>query len=346
MFGKIFLLLSSLCLCGSGDWVKIPQVPNTPKVTYKVQTIASFSDLPSSSVLAHSDVLSSVFSYNSQKVTSSTTEMPIITKPIEPFEMNKYIQTTVTSKSVDFVPEVSDRIDREELDMHPINLVATRNAKTKVVYMNRTIPIKTLANFVVTEKQISMEHDDPDEDDGVTILDDDENLSSEEFVSEEVYYEYEEEPTTTKAPRKVIPRKTLNKSPQRRVMQAVNKQPLLSSLSFNNFLKFLKSIQNTFTSRTAKNINDKIQMLREFRDNLLMTINQRIKSLWKTQSQAKKKKSRTKRTLGGGWMEEGGALDFPSAESALLSLSFLTFAVFLIKLVLVKPAAIIFQKQI
>lgn len=37
------------------------------------------------------------------------------------------------------------------------------------------------------------------------------------------------------------------------------------------------------------------------------------------------------------WMEDkhGGGIDFPSAESALLTISFLTFAVFLIKLVLV-----------
>lgn len=36
------------------------------------------------------------------------------------------------------------------------------------------------------------------------------------------------------------------------------------------------------------------------------------------------------------WMEDKhGGIDFPSAESALLTISFLTFAVFLIKLVLV-----------
>ena len=47
---------------------------------------------------------------------------------------------------------------------------------------------------------------------------------------------------------------------------------------------------------------------------------------------------RTKR--GGDWLEEvhthhHGGMDFPSAEAALLTISFLTFAVFLIKLVLV-----------
>lgn len=345
MVGKFYLLLSSMCLYVGGDWVKIPQVSNTPKVTYKIKTVASLSDLPSSSVLAHSDVLSSVFSYDRPKITSSTMEM---SKPTKAMETNNYFQTTVTSKSINFEHEVSDRLNREELDLQPVKLVPTKSVKRKVVYMNQTLPMKIQQSFAKTGKKIDDERDDSreedDEDDGVTMLDDDEDInSSEEVVSEEIY-EYEEETatssTTTKAPRKVPIKKSPPRNPQKRVMDGANKgSKLLNSLSFTHFLKFLKNIQDTFTTRTAKNINDKIQMLREFRDNLLLTINQRIKNLWKTQTKSKKN-FRNKRTVGGGgggsgWMDQGGAMDFPSAEGALLSISFLTFAVFLIKLVLV-----------
>jgi hypothetical protein len=55
----------------------------------------------------------------------------------------------------------------------------------------------------------------------------------------------------------------------------------------------------------------------------------------------KDEKTRNRRTLSGwsgdgGWLDQQeGAMAFPSAEGALLSISFLTFPVFLIKLVLV-----------
>lgn len=52
--------------------------------------------------------------------------------------------------------------------------------------------------------------------------------------------------------------------------------------------------------------------------------------LWPTQIE--KKKKRTKRGMMGGG---GHGMDFPSAETALMTVSILTFAVFLIKLVLV-----------
>ena len=353
MFVKI-LLLSLLNFFANGEWVKIPQVSNTPKVNYKIQTVASFSDLPQTSVLAHSDVLSSIFSYDKIKVSHPTTDATMFIEPTEYFQKETYLQSTVTSKSVNFQPDISDRVDREELDLQPVKLVTAKDFRRKVVFLNQTIPMKTVPSLNVTGKKMTMNYEpednddeiddeDDNEDDGVTILDEDENITlSEEIESGEIYYEYDEEPvtpSTTKAPRKIPTRKTHPKNPQRRVMQALNKGPkFLNSLNFSSFFKFLKNIQNSFTSRTAKNINDKIQMLREFRDNLLLTINQRIKSLWKTQSKTKKK-SRSKRTAGGtgggGWMEQGGAMDFPSAEGALLSISFLTFAVFLIKLVLV-----------
>jgi hypothetical protein len=68
---------------------------------------------------------------------------------------------------------------------------------------------------------------------------------------------------------------------------------------------------------------------------MLKNIQMRIKNLWMAPKKQISNK-RTKRFLMGesGHGHDGG-MEFPSAEGALLTISFLTFAVFLIKLVLV-----------
>lgn len=153
----------------------------------------------------------------------------------------------------------------------------------------------------------------------------------------EDYYDDYPEPssTTTNSPRrehKVSAKSSENlKKSQRRVIVAQPKP----DLNFTSFLKFIKTIQESLAIRTAKTINEKVKMLMEFRDSLMTTINRQIKRLWKIQPKmSKKQHKRTKRTLHEGLMDKGGGMDFPSAEGALLSISFLTFAVFLIKLVL------------
>lgn len=334
MFRRAFILTLVLIACGRSDWVKLPQITNTPN---KNRTSAA---LGASSVWGNSDVLSSVFSYDAPKFSTSTTETSLVTASQKSSNTKKYLISTVTSKTVDFDDEISDRVDYGELETHHIKLTSTGNLKQsrKVAYMNQTVPIRVVPIFGNEMKKPSNlnQQQENDEDDGVTILDEEEGLSSsEEAASDEEFYEYEELPTSTmKTPRK---RKPTTHKPRRRVSQMANTKPKIQShLSFASFLKFVKNIQATFTTRTAKNINDKIKILRNFRDKLLLTINQRIKNLWKTKPKTKKE-PRVKRTLGGGggWMEPSGGMDFPSAEGALLSISFLTFAVFLIKLVLV-----------
>ncbi|XP_560272.3 uncharacterized protein LOC3289815 [Anopheles gambiae] len=101
------------------------------------------------------------------------------------------------------------------------------------------------------------------------------------------------------------------------------------------FLDFLRRMQVSFVQRTAHTIGDKIRMLAGMRDQLLSTIERRIAVLWRGNNDMyqSEQRSRVKR----GWMEphaDTEAMDFPSAEGALLTISFLTFAVFLIKLVL------------
>lgn len=348
MLGKVLLVVCATVSCATCDWVKIPQLSNVPKVTYKIQSVASFSDLPSSSLLTNSNVLSSVFSYDQPTTFSTTTDKVITTEASYTHQttVKKYFPTTVTSKAVDFEHKIADRIDYEEIEMEPVRLLSFESDRRKVIYMNQTVPLKVLPILVETGKKMTsnQDSDSEEDDDGVTIVDDDEELDISHQEDEEDYYEYDEPAssstttTTTKAPRKSPIRKVPQK-PQKRIVEMMNmKAKVHNHLSFSSFLKFLKNIQESFATRTAKNISEKIKMLSQFRDSLLLTINQRIKSLWKTQSKTKKKKKhRSKRTLGGGggWMEHGSGMDFPSAEGALLSISFLTFAVFLIKLVLV-----------
>lgn len=327
------LLLNAFAYC---DWIKLPDITKVSRVN-KIKTKVSPG---ASSTWESSDVMSSVFSYDKPKFSFiSTTENGLVTtnKLEKPSNSKRYLISTVTSKSIDFIDEISDRVDKDEIESQHVMLASAGNIEQsrKVAYMNQTVPMRVVPIFVRGGKKTSLvAQQESEEDDGVTILDDEEILSSsEEAASDEDFYEYEELPTstsTTKPPRKQNP---TTQKPRRRISQIANtKQKVHNHLSFGNFLKFVKSIQETFTTRTAKNITDKIRMLRDFRDNLLLSINQRIKNLWKTKS---KKHPRVKRTLGGGWMEPSEGMDFPSAEGALLSISFLTFAVFLIKLVLV-----------
>jgi Tfp pilus assembly protein PilZ len=94
---------------------------------------------------------------------------------------------------------------------------------------------------------------------------------------------------TTEALRTTSLRKTTPQKPQKRIILSMNMKSKDSNyLNFTNFLKFLKNIQASFATRTAKSITDKVKMLREFRDKMMININQRIENLWTTQSKTKK----------------------------------------------------------
>uniref|UniRef100_A0A182Q2F8 Uncharacterized protein n=1 Tax=Anopheles farauti TaxID=69004 RepID=A0A182Q2F8_9DIPT len=107
---------------------------------------------------------------------------------------------------------------------------------------------------------------------------------------------------------------------------------------FGGFVDFLRRMQASFVQRTARTIGEKIRTLAGMRDQLMRSIEHRIATLWQSGDDAGRQRRRRERVKrGGGWMEPHGgtdAMDFPSAEGALLTISFLTFAVFLIKLVL------------
>ncbi|EDW24789.1 GL23203 [Drosophila persimilis] len=95
--------------------------------------------------------------------------------------------------------------------------------------------------------------------------------------------------------------------------------------SMHGFLKFLKTMQNSWIKKSALSIEKKIKLLQNLRDNLMRMIEQHFAVLW----QPPERKRRRRRGL----MDEA-AIDFPP-EAAIMSINFLTFAVFLIKLVMV-----------
>lgn len=159
----------------------------------------------------------------------------------------------------------------------------------------------------------------------------------------------ETQPTATKAPATRTSNST--KPILKRKTHRVKWIPY-NPFSFNEILDFLRSIQNTFSMGTARGVTAKIQTLKTFKaelmqnignffrvlqavsaysDQLLSYSEERLKQLWPTQTEEKKRAKRGMMDGGGG----SGHMDFPSAETALMTVSILTFAVFLIKLVLV-----------
>lgn len=320
-------------------WIKLPEIKpeivkeikrpkETPMVVFKLAPPPGISDM-----------MSNVFSTNP---TTTSTEYPIITAGYSSTQRSytkKYFQSTVTSKVITFPSNVSELIDDEEFE--PIPVVMVKPIKVaKIKYFNQTmsmsvLPIDGTIDRIDNEK--SSEED--EEDDGVTITDD--INDSLEYYDDDYEDSATSSSTTTstqsppKKEHKISPKNNpqREKTPQRRII-AVRANP---NLSFSSFIKFIKTIQESLAIKTAKTITEKIKMLMEFRDSLMMAINRKIKRLWRMQPKVTatikaRGINRSKRTLD--LMDKGGAMDFPSAEGALLSICFLTFAVFLIKLVL------------
>ncbi|KAF5308217.1 hypothetical protein FQR65_LT06397 [Abscondita terminalis] len=97
-----------------------------------------------------------------------------------------------------------------------------------------------------------------------------------------------------------------------------------TSYSYTNFIPFLSKVQSTLMKNAHKNKKSKLSVLSGLRDHLLYEIQNRMAHLWKPKSD-----NRASREY-----KEDSHMDFPSNESALITIGFLTFAVFLIKLVM------------
>lgn len=128
--------------------------------------------------------------------------------------------------------------------------------------------------------------------------------------------------------------------------------PSWKNFSFTGFLRYLKQIQDRFLFKTSRTVEDKVLLLENLREKIANQIskfvfcaNRLISSTFclslVTRVDNLFSNKRSKRSF---WSEKEeehetekhkDGIDFPSAEGALLSIAFLTFAVFLIKLVLV-----------
>ncbi|KAL7021938.1 hypothetical protein ACKWTF_012075 [Chironomus riparius] len=345
----IFLLILFNVI--SAEWVKLPNISPTtqvPKVVFKLAQ-------PIKNSFLSSEILNSVIS-----LPSSTTETSILENNLSTRKsyVRQYFQTTVTSHVLNVLGNLSNVTNNEE-QLKPVMLQPNENNKNRVIYFNKTvqmnvIPVKTY-QILLNKTDEKFENNNSNyyesDDDGMALVD---NETEDVYYDDEYYYEDEDQTTkfnpflkkvtssTTALPPKTHKKKTLNQKLQRRtVIQMMNSKQYkpFGDVSFPSFIKFLRKIQESFAIRTAKTIGDKIKMLVGFRDQLMVTINKQIRRLWRgNQAKASSKKSsgsrRSKRTLGLDHGHGSGAMDFPSAEGALLSICFLTFAVFLIKLVL------------
>ncbi|XP_032577014.1 uncharacterized protein LOC6616617 isoform X1 [Drosophila sechellia] len=94
--------------------------------------------------------------------------------------------------------------------------------------------------------------------------------------------------------------------------------------SVQGFFKFLKNMQKTWIKKSTLTFGKKIKLLQNLRDNLIKLIEQQFAVLW----QPPERRRRRRRGI-----LDDSEIDFPP-EAAIMSINFLTFAVFLIKLVM------------
>lgn len=358
----------------SSDWVKLPEITNnSPNQKLVVKPLSSsflsHSDVVNRIIsqaqpiqvytfLSDSSSTTTIHPINSLRPVSPTSKplrKPTTTsKPTtlnvstQKENLKKFIQNErYVTTSTDFPPKphaISDFIDRESFETTMTGDLSKvkRRPHTKVIFLNQSISTTAIPSRVVKVGPIGEQDSEEldvnqkfqnklnvkkkqDESEEYDDFEDDEE-------SDEEYEDFEDSPEPPKS--QPTPKKQI---PQRRIIKFATVHPKTQEppLSFSNFVKFLKSIQESFVLKTKNNINDKISALVEFRDILMKNIQMKIKRLWMQPNSKKNERRRTKRYMMEEHGHDSGGIDFPSSEAALLTISFLTFSVFLIKLVLV-----------
>ncbi|XP_037811428.1 uncharacterized protein LOC119603450 [Lucilia sericata] len=120
--------------------------------------------------------------------------------------------------------------------------------------------------------------------------------------------------------------------------------------SIKGFIEFIKSLKHTWMKNSLFRIDDKIKMLHQLKDSLLKTIEQQFMILWQddhddeddgdnvelpenVNSRNMHEKNRNSHLRSKRGILDESNINFPP-NAALISINFLTFAVYLIKLVL------------
>ncbi|KAJ8714292.1 hypothetical protein PYW08_007912 [Mythimna loreyi] len=99
--------------------------------------------------------------------------------------------------------------------------------------------------------------------------------------------------------------------------------------TMENVIKFMRVVADTISKNSRRSFGGKMQYLHELKEFILAHIEERIDATWPDDDSAgARRRSRSAHA------SPRGHVQFPSSESALMTISFLTFAVFLIKLVL------------
>ncbi|XP_037294144.1 uncharacterized protein LOC115449581 [Manduca sexta] len=97
-------------------------------------------------------------------------------------------------------------------------------------------------------------------------------------------------------------------------------------------VKFMKTVAEIISKNSHKSLRSKMRYLHELKNTMLDNIENRIDMLWPDDDTDPE--NGAKRRARSANDSARGHVEFPSSESALMTISFLTFAVFLIKLVL------------
>ncbi|XP_013190941.1 uncharacterized protein LOC106135245 [Amyelois transitella] len=104
--------------------------------------------------------------------------------------------------------------------------------------------------------------------------------------------------------------------------------------TMENVLKFMRIVTDTISRNTRRSVGSKVKYLENLEDTIMANIKHRIDTLWPDDSAKTPEVPRTMNKRSADTARGGGHVEFPSSESALMTISFLTFAVYLIKLVL------------
>ncbi|XP_071053762.1 uncharacterized protein [Onthophagus taurus] len=92
------------------------------------------------------------------------------------------------------------------------------------------------------------------------------------------------------------------------------------------FPNYIEDVQDNLLKHNHGSFKSKLNILLDLKNNLLYNIKNKINRLWPIKPEGRQAKHLEK--------EDDYHMDFPSNEGALMTIGFLTFAVFLIKLVL------------